>query len=54
MTDSTGKSKSGNTIVLTSVEIIVLLLLPLPFLKLNVLYLVFALIIALLAKFHFQ
>jgi hypothetical protein len=51
MTDLTEKSKSGVTLALSSAELIVLLLLPLPFLKLNVLYLVFALIILLLSKY---
>lgn len=51
MTDNIQKEKSGKEITLTSIELIVLLLLPLPFLKLNVLYLVFALIIMLLSKY---
>ena len=51
MTDNIQNNKSGKEITLASVELIVLLLLPLPFLKLNVLYLVFALVIMLSSKY---
>jgi hypothetical protein len=51
MTDLIQNKKSGKEIALTSTELVVLLLLPLPFLKLNVLYLVFALVIMLLSKY---
>ena len=45
------EEKSIRNVTLTSIELIVLLLLPLPFLKLNVLYLIFALVIMLLSKY---
>jgi len=51
MIDLVQNKKSGREIILTSTELIVLLLLPLPFLKLNVLYLVFALMIMFLSKY---
>jgi len=51
MTDNIQNKKSGREIILTSTELIVLLLLPLPFLKLNVLYVIFALVIMLLSKY---
>ena len=51
MTDLTRKSKSGVTLALSSTELIILLLLPLPFLKLNALYVIFALVIMLQSKY---
>ena len=51
MTDYQELKESGRRITLNSIEIIVLLLLPLPFLHLNVLYVVSALVIMLLSKY---
>lgn len=45
------KPKSGNTLALNLAEVFVLLLLPLPFLKLNILYVISALIIMLLSRY---
>ena len=51
MNTLTENNKSRGTLPLSVIELIVLLLLPLPFLKLNVLYLIFALVIMLLSKY---
>jgi len=45
------KQKSGIWIVLNPIEVVVLLLLPLPFFKLNILYVILALIIMLTSKY---
>jgi len=51
MTGQAEKPESGIRIVLNTLEVVVLLLLPLPFFKLNILYLIFALIIILTSKY---
>jgi hypothetical protein len=45
------KPISGIQVIVVLIELIVLLLLPLPFLKLNTLYVIFALIIMLISKY---